>query len=278
MKVQRFKWFKSQLNFPFSFQCRKADIHESYCRKQRRYRSNRCQKACQWHGCQRFFGCSIREWNTCQNAPIKQTWSKSEGTTFGYSKGKSNPWHEAGISQDVIAAKYNINRSLVSKWHSDRVKILACAASEYKKHLKIRPARKYNELYRQFLIDFKTARSKGHRVNFGWLWSKARTIYRKQKNDPNVIVRKHVITAFIKRHGIRMRARQRNRKQSKEAFRNDLMKWHAFQCRPIALALCRWNETDIWNRWEEPKSKSQGMDQPTRKRSRQASMYLASLL
>jgi len=115
---------------------------------------------------------------------------------------------------------------LVSKWHSDRVKILACAASEYKKHLKIRPARKYNELYRQFLIDFKTARSKGHRVNFGWLWSKARTIYRKQKNDPNVIVRKHVITAFIKRHGIRMRARQRNRKQSKEAFRNDLMKWH----------------------------------------------------
>jgi len=134
--------------------------------------------------------------------------------------------YEAGISQDVIAAKYNINRSLVSKWHSDRVKILACAASEYKKHLKIRPARKYNELYRQFLIDFKTARSKGHRVNFGWLWSKARTIYRKQKNDPNVIVRKHFITAFIKRHGIRMRARQRNRKQSKEAFRNDLMKWH----------------------------------------------------
>ncbi|MEO0683927.1 MAG: hypothetical protein AAFY76_02490 [Cyanobacteria bacterium J06649_11] len=134
--------------------------------------------------------------------------------------------YEAGIGQDVIAAKYKINRSLVSKWNANKKKILECAASEYRKHLKIRPARKYNDLYKELLDEFKTARSKGHRVNFGWLWSKARIIYRRQKNDPNVTVRKHVITAFIKRNRVRMRTRQRNRRESKEAYRNDLMKWH----------------------------------------------------
>ena len=66
-------------------------------------------------------------------------------------------------------------RSLVSKSNANKKKILECAASEYKKHLKIRPARKYNDLYKELLVEFKTARSKGHRVNFGWLWSKART-------------------------------------------------------------------------------------------------------
>ena len=134
--------------------------------------------------------------------------------------------YEGGVKQDVIAAKYNVNRSLVSKWCKDKTKILQCAASEHKKNLKIRPAKKYQEVYACLKEEFKTARSKGHRVNFGWLWSKARNIHRRLENDPNATVRKHVITAFIKRNRIRMRARQRNRRQPKEAFRHDLMKWH----------------------------------------------------
>ena len=46
------------------------------------------------------------------------------------------------------------------------------------------------------------------------------------KNDPEVIVRKHVIVNF-KRNNIHMRARQRNRNKSKESFREPLKQWHA---------------------------------------------------
>ena len=42
-----------------------------------------------------------------------------------------------------------------------------------------------------------------------------------------VIVRKHVITTFLRKYNVRMRARQLNRSKSKEAFRADLMKWHS---------------------------------------------------
>ena len=113
---------------------------------------------------------------------------------------------------------------MVSKWCKDKAKILQCAASEYKKHLKIRPARKYLELSASLKEEFTSARSKGHCVNFGWLWSKARKIHRRLTNDHNATVRKHVIATFIRRNHIRMRARRRNRKQPKEAFRLDLMK------------------------------------------------------
>ena len=45
-------------------------------------------------------------------------------------------------------------------------------------------------------------------------------------NDPDAIIRKHVIVNFIKRHNIRMRARQRNRKLAKEDFRQKIEEWH----------------------------------------------------
>ena len=92
---------------------------------------------------------------------------------------------------------------------------------------KNRPSKKYNELFSALLAKFREARGKGHHVNFNWLWSKARVIYRNQLNDETAVVKKHVITTFLKRYNIRMRCRQRNKKLPKEAFREDLRKWHA---------------------------------------------------
>ena len=80
-------------------------------------------------------------------------------------------------------------------------------------------------MYTALLAKFKAAREKGYCVNFRWLWSKARQIYKEQEGE-TAIVRKHVITTFIKRFNLRMRAKQRNRKKSKESFRDDLSKWH----------------------------------------------------
>ena len=82
-------------------------------------------------------------------------------------------------------------------------------------------------MYRVLLEKFKTARRKGFRVDFNWLWSKARVIYRERCGDEGARVRKHVVVNFIKRYKIRMRVRQRSKTVCKENFREDLRKWHA---------------------------------------------------
>ena len=80
-------------------------------------------------------------------------------------------------------------------------------------------------LYEGLLQTFKEARKKGYHVNFNWLWSKARNIYRDQQGL-QVVVKKHGITTFLRRHNIRMRCRQRSRMQSKESFRENFSKWY----------------------------------------------------
>ena len=42
-----------------------------------------------------------------------------------------------------------------------------------------------------------------------------------------LIVRKHVITTFLRKYNVRMCACQRNPSKPKEVFRADLMKWHS---------------------------------------------------
>lgn len=131
------------------------------------------------------------------------------------------------MTQDSIAEKYKINRSLVSKWVKDKKKITAAPATAHKKLLKIRPGNKYSRLFSLLMTRFKNVRSKGYGIDFNWLWSKARVAYRELTGNPSATVSKHVITTFLKRHNIRMRARQRNKKAPKQDFEVGLKKWHA---------------------------------------------------
>ena len=62
-------------------------------------------------------------------------------------------------------------------------------------------------------------------MNVNWLWSKARSIQRDLTVGDKVIVRKHVITMFLRKYNVQMHARHRNRNKSKEVFIADLMKW-----------------------------------------------------
>ena len=105
------------------------------------------------------------------------------------------------------------------------MKIKHASKSTHRLTFKLRPSVKYTGIYAVLLEQFKTARAMGPCVNFGWLWSKARKIYKAQEGK-NAIVRKHVITTFIKRYNLRMCAKQRNRKKSKESYRESLSKWH----------------------------------------------------
>ena len=131
------------------------------------------------------------------------------------------------VSQDQIAQKYGISQSLVSKWLKDKDSIIAAAADKHRKlYAKQRKSSKYLELHRLY-DQLKAVRDKGRKVNFDWLWSKARSIQRDIIGGNKVIVRKHVITTFLRKYNVRMRAHQRNRSKPKEAFRADLMQWHS---------------------------------------------------
>lgn len=70
--------------------------------------------------------------------------------------------------------------------------------------------------------QLKAVRAEGKKAKFHWLWNRART---KLKGEETVIVRKHVITTCLSRYNVRMRARQRNKNKSKDAYRDDFMKW-----------------------------------------------------
>ena len=70
--------------------------------------------------------------------------------------------------------------------------------------------------------QLKAVRAKGKKAKFHWLWNRART---KLKGEDTVIIRKHVITTCLSRYNVRMRARQRNKNKSKDAYRDDFIKW-----------------------------------------------------
>lgn len=134
---------------------------------------------------------------------------------------------EQGEKPIDVAEKYNVNRCQISKWLKMKHKIVYAAVKENKNMTKLRPAVRYNELYRALRQKFLSARGKGQRVDFNWLWSKARVIYRQQQNDADATVKKHVIANFIKRNDLKLRRTQRNKKLEKEFYRDSIMKWHS---------------------------------------------------
>ena len=156
---------------------------------------------------------------------------------------------EAGVSPKVLAQKHTISKSMLSMWRLNKGKIMLAASNDHKKLLKIRPSTKYAELYRDLRKVFLEARSKGHRVDFNWIWSKAIILYRQKTNDPNAIVRKHVIVNFIKRNDLRLRSRQRNRKLSKENFRLPMQQWHATTRERLIRTGCADSYNSKWGRY-----------------------------
>ena len=135
---------------------------------------------------------------------------------------------ESGKTPNEVMDMFSghVSLSLISKWMKDQAKIMKAAAGEYKKMFKIQPAKKYIRLYSELIKVFSTARNQGRRVDFNWLWSKARKINREVLMEDRII-RKYLIVNFIKRYHLKLRRTQRNKKVSKESLRADLKEWHA---------------------------------------------------
>ena len=135
---------------------------------------------------------------------------------------------DEGISQDEVAEHFRISQSQVCRWLSKRKSIMHDASLNHRKLLrKGKRPKKYVELYKLLWLKFKDARSKGHRVNFHWLWSKARILHKETNGGDDSSIKQHVIVRFLAEYKIRMRRRQRNKRISKKQKEGDLKKWHA---------------------------------------------------
>ena len=133
---------------------------------------------------------------------------------------------ENGAKPAELVARYRVNRSLISKWLKNKIEISQAAVGEHKNMLRIRKSQKYNDLFKELRDVFMVARENGRPVDYNWLWSKGRNIYKKQQGQ-DAILRKHVIVTFIKRNHLKLRRAQRNKKLPKEHYRNSLKQWHA---------------------------------------------------
>ena len=139
-----------------------------------------------------------------------------------------NALDEEDATQESVATRFNIDQSQVSRYVKNKSQVMKDAADSYRKNLKKgRKCRKYVRLYPALWDKFKKARSRGHRVDFHWMWSKGRTLYRKQQDDETFTIGAHVVVRFLHEYKIRMRTKQRGKKQPKSAKITELQKWHA---------------------------------------------------
>ena len=89
---------------------------------------------------------------------------------------------ESGKKAIDVAEHLNVSRGQISKWLKLKDKILEAVVDENKKMLTrlSKPSKKYNELYKALNVKFLDARSRVQCVDFNWLGSNARVIYREQ--------------------------------------------------------------------------------------------------
>ena len=78
-----------------------------------------------------------------------------------------------------IYKSFNLDKTKVSRWMKNKNSIIQATSEQQKKNLfKIQPGTKYQSLFRDLLGKFEDTRSKSRHVDFNWLWSKRRKIYR----------------------------------------------------------------------------------------------------
>lgn len=118
----------------------------------------------------------------------------------------------------AIYKSFNPDKTKIPKWMKKRgVSSRQHQTRKWKNLFKIRPGTKCNAFYWALLAKFKDVRSKCHHVDFNWLWSKERKIYREQEGDEKTDLKKPCNKATI----------QSNKRVTKEHYQSKMEKWHS---------------------------------------------------
>ena len=133
---------------------------------------------------------------------------------------------ESGIPHIDVAFNNNIDKSLVSRWIQNKKNIIDGASDQHRKLFKKnRKSTKHETLFKKLFIKFKEARSKGLKVSFSWLYTKANVI-NKELSQNSKRLSKTVVVMFLRKFNIKLRRVQRKKQIDKSKFAPEMMKWH----------------------------------------------------
>ena len=125
-----------------------------------------------------------------------------------------------------VAFRYGIDKSLITKWKNNRRFIIDAAVIEHKKLLKKnRPSTRHKRIFIKLNDKFVTARLKGLKVSFAWLYVNANKIY-KQLHANAGRIPKSAITTFIRLYKVKLRRVQRKKQVDRSKHLPDFMKFH----------------------------------------------------
>ena len=109
--------------------------------------------------------------------------------------------HRMLVTQGILAEKFDISQSQVSRRMVKRRDIRKDAASQHRKLFKNgRKLEKYVGLYKKRWENFRTVRAKGHRVNFHWLWTRARVLYKEITASDESVIKSFAMVRFLRQH------------------------------------------------------------------------------
>ena len=131
------------------------------------------------------------------------------------------------LSRDV-AKKYNVHKSMITRWKSKEKEIYN-KYNENKKNALFRKCRrgdKHKALFNKLYDKFSEARKKGLKVNFEWLYVRANQIHLQQSPNADRLP-KSIVTHFLRKNKIRMLCVQRKRQADVKKQTPILMKWHS---------------------------------------------------
>jgi len=135
--------------------------------------------------------------------------------------------NQSGMTQEKVAAKFNINRSMVSTWMRDKDKIMDATRRASKKFSRLRPYTKHARLFDLLQTRLNATRLQGCLTDFPWLWAEARSIHAELKDNPEAMLCAHVVILFLKRYGVRIRVQPKYRKVTREVYEPKMKRWHA---------------------------------------------------
>ena len=128
------------------------------------------------------------------------------------------------IIEEVEAFNNNIDKSLVSRWIQNKKNIVNGAFDQHRKLFKKNTkSTKHKTLFKKLFIKCKEARSKGLKVSFSWLYTKANVI-NKELTQNSKRLSKTVVVMFLRKFNINLRRLQGKKQIDKSKFAPEMMK------------------------------------------------------
>ena len=136
---------------------------------------------------------------------------------------------EKGMLAIDVASKYDVNRSMITRWKNNADVIYNAFAGDRKKQLfaKNRKGGKHTKLLLTLFEKFKSARSQGKRCSHVWIYIQASKLFKEMYPHSTKPLSKSIVAHFTSKYNIKcLRVQRRKQKDNKEIVPS-LMKWHS---------------------------------------------------